>query len=299
MKKLLTTIIISLLLIATPAKSGLIVNKYTGSVAVVAGLSTVALVYYFSKHPEELINLKKSDPAKFNDLSNELENFKPANEEEKQKTSYLKNIISDIIQGHYKPNGSNYAQLPVGTPAIERFKGKASDFIHRHSKIENIADKFKYKEKDNDYKKENTYITPVPEQPKAEDSYLQSSAQLTRSMEKAGMKKPENTAAHHIIPEKDIEAQDARDILAQEDVDIDINGAENGVYLPTPKNDGSVSGIIHSGRHPKIYGKRVNDRIVDIKNNGGGRQEIIDELHKIRKELTTAKPDDEWNGVIK
>jgi len=298
MKKLLTTIIISLLLITTPAKSGLIVNKYTGSVAVVAGLSTVALVYYFSKHPEELINLKKSDPEKFNDLSNELENFKPANEEEKQKTSYLKNIISDIIQGHYKPNGSNYGQLPVGTAAIERFKGKASDFIHRHPKIENIADKFKHKEKDNDYKKENTYITPVPEQPKAEDSYLQSSAQLTRSMEKAGMKKPENTAAHHIIPEKDIEAQDARDILAQEDVDIDINGAENGVYLPTPKNDGSVSGIIHSGRHPKIYGQKVNDRINDAYEIGG-KPAVIKELDKIKKELQTAPADKPWRKVIK
>lgn len=298
MKKVLTTIIISLLLITTPTKAGVIVNRYTESVAIVAGLSTVALIYYFSKHPDELIKIKESEPEKFNDFKNEIDTFVPKNEEEKQKTSYLKNIISDIIHGNYRPNGSNHNKLPTGTPAFERFKGKASDFIHKHPKIENIADKFKHKEKDNDYKKENTYITPVPEQPKAEDSYLQSSAQLTRSMEKAGMKKPENTAAHHIIPEKDIEAQDARDILAQEDVDIDINGAENGVYLPTPKNDGSVSGIIHSGRHPKNYAIKVNKRIEDAYELGG-KKEVQEELKRIKSELKQANSNDPWNGVIK
>lgn len=107
--------------------------------------------------------------------------------------------------------------------------------------------------------------------------------------------KPDNVAAHHLIPVKDKEAQLARDILAG--YGININDPINGVYLPTKSNTNLNQGIEHNGRHPKSYGSSVNDLIssADIR---GGKQEVIQELTNIRGKLESAQRNSNWRNVL-
>lgn len=64
------------------------------------------------------------------------------------------------------------------------------------------------------------------------------SCALANGMEKAGTLRPANSAAHHIVPEIEKGDRPARDILRRHD--IDINGVENGVFLPNRNNTGDL-----------------------------------------------------------
>ena len=94
--------------------------------------------------------------------------------------------------------------------------------------------------------------------------------------------KEKGSAAHHIVAGDDIRAKQARDILKQ--YDIDINCAENGIYLkhidPNSKQPGAYHRIIHTDQ----YYKTVNERITEA-SNLGGRTEVLNELQRLQEDL--------------
>ncbi|MBH3134939.1 AHH domain-containing protein [Serratia marcescens] len=114
-------------------------------------------------------------------------------------------------------------------------------------------------------------------------------------MEKAGTPRPANSAAHHIVPETAKGARPARDILKQHD--IDINGADNGVFLPNRNNVDGLPGILHNGKHPDKYLDAVNQRILDA-HEFGGKQGVLDELQLMRETLLSADRGASWYTVL-
>ena len=76
-------------------------------------------------------------------------------------------------------------------------------------------------------------------------------------MESAGTVRPSGTDAHHIVAGGAGSAAEARAILAR--FDIDINAAENGVFLPSNTASVSLSGsAVHSRVHTDAYYSEVN-----------------------------------------
>lgn len=128
------------------------------------------------------------------------------------------------------------------------------------------------------------------------DFFGLSSCELVKAMEKAGASRPINSAAHHIVPEKAKGAQQARDILSKHN--IDINSAVNGVFLPNKNNQGTLSGILHNGRHPNKYISDINRRISEA-DQIGGKKRVISELNKIRTILSKAELNSDWKGILK
>ncbi|WP_246753784.1 AHH domain-containing protein, partial [Dickeya oryzae] len=127
------------------------------------------------------------------------------------------------------------------------------------------------------------------------DPFGLTSCELAKKMENAGTPRPVNSAAHHIVGETSKGAKPARDVLNKHK--IDINGADNGVFLPNRNNTDGLSGILHNGRHPDDYLAAVNKRIIqaDIL---GGKDEVINELGKIRDILSSANRDASWSNVL-
>lgn len=121
------------------------------------------------------------------------------------------------------------------------------------------------------------------------------SSALAKSMEKAGTPRPANSAAHHIVPETAKGAKPARDILKRHD--IDINAAENGVFLPNRNNTDGLPGILHNGKHPDEYLDAVNQRILDA-HNFGSKQGVLDELQLMRETLLSADRSASWYTVL-
>ncbi|PXY95581.1 hypothetical protein DKK76_04745, partial [Frischella perrara] len=122
------------------------------------------------------------------------------------------------------------------------------------------------------------------------------SCQLAAAMEKAtGISRPANSAAHHIVPETTKGAQKARDILKK--YGIDVNGAENGVFLPNYKNTNGMPGILHNGKHPNSYIDAINDRIERAAETGG-RDGVLEELDNIRNILASADRNASWYTIL-
>jgi len=63
---------------------------------------------------------------------------------------------------------------------------------------------------------------------------------LGRNLEAAGFVRPSGAAAHHIVAGLLPHAEDARQMLVE--FDIDINTAENGVFLPANLKSSNPSG---------------------------------------------------------
>uniref|UniRef100_UPI0023BA1F01 RHS repeat-associated core domain-containing protein n=1 Tax=Aeromonas salmonicida TaxID=645 RepID=UPI0023BA1F01 len=122
-----------------------------------------------------------------------------------------------------------------------------------------------------------------------------SSCELAKKMEKAGTPRPNNSAAHHIVGETSKRAQPARNILKKHK--IDLNGADNGVFLPNSKNTDAMSGILHNGKHPDKYIDAVNRRIRDA-DKLNGKQGVLDELGKIKDILSSANRDASWYNIL-
>lgn len=101
--------------------------------------------------------------------------------------------------------------------------------------------------------------------------------------------KVDGDEAHHIVPagDSDPNAAEARNILAY--LGIDVNSADNGVYLCGSATD-CWSSTIH-GRHGKNYTEAVNQRLKKVFNDNkkwgidAQREAIIQELDEIAWEL--------------
>jgi len=104
--------------------------------------------------------------------------------------------------------------------------------------------------------------------------------------------KVDGDEAHHIVPagDSDPNAAESRNILAY--LGIDINSAENGVYLCGSAAD-CWGSTVH-GRHGKSYTETVNQRLKKVFNEEKGlgidaqREAIIRELDEIAWELMNA-----------
>jgi hypothetical protein len=87
-----------------------------------------------------------------------------------------------------------------------------------------------------------------------------SSAQLDRNMQAANMPRPPDAAAHHIVAENDPRAALSRAILAG--AGIDVNSADNGVYLPRNMNVPNPNNeAVHSRIHTDTYYREVERRL--------------------------------------
>jgi hypothetical protein len=104
------------------------------------------------------------------------------------------------------------------------------------------------------------------------------SAILAANMEAAGVARPAQTAAHHIVAAGSPKAAEARRILTR--FGIDINDAHNGVFLPdTPSS--AAPGLYHRTLHTHVYFEEVNARL----SQATSRQDVLDILNDIRTEL--------------
>lgn len=115
-------------------------------------------------------------------------------------------------------------------------------------------------------------------------------------MEESGVPRPKDSAAHHIVGETSKGAKPSRDILKKHN--IDINGAENGVFLPNKNNQDNMSGILHNGRHPDIYLDTVNEKIA-LADKYGGKQGVLDALSDMRNTLSSADRNASWYSIIR
>ncbi|PFW55221.1 hypothetical protein COL27_32760, partial [Bacillus sp. AFS075960] len=82
------------------------------------------------------------------------------------------------------------------------------------------------------------------------------SVKLSNNMEKSGVTRPANSAAHHIVGDTAKEAAPARAILSKYGIDVDSE--LNGVFLPNRNNTDNLAGILHNGKHPNTYFQKVN-----------------------------------------
>lgn len=97
-------------------------------------------------------------------------------------------------------------------------------------------------------------------------------------MIKAGIKEPEYAnAAHHIIAGNDARAAGLRNIIKR--YGIDINSAENGVFLPTEK--GVSEAAYHRSLHTNVYYENVEKAFQGI----SSKEEAVEVLQDIREQL--------------
>jgi hypothetical protein len=87
---------------------------------------------------------------------------------------------------------------------------------------------------------------------------LPSSRLLGRNLGAAGVMRPPNSAAHHIVAGGAPGAAEARSVLSR--FGIDINAAENGVFLPlNTKVADRAAASVHATLHTNAYYATVND----------------------------------------
>lgn len=126
--------------------------------------------------------------------------------------------------------------------------------------------------------------TEFPNQPMAtwEDYiYAKTQAQiLADEMKAAGMgQKPKGYAAHHIVAWDDNRypvCQDLRDLLVNNG--IDINSAENGVYLPTRKVTKTPNEAYHPEIHTKDYYENVNNVLEKFDGDTQGMKNALKDI---------------------
>ncbi|MCD5995952.1 AHH domain-containing protein [Pseudomonas sp. CDFA 602] len=97
--------------------------------------------------------------------------------------------------------------------------------------------------------------------------------------------RPANSAAHHIVGDTSAKAATSRAILKKHGIDVD--SAENGVWLPNRNNKDALPGILHNGKHPNAYFYKVKKRIADA-DLRGGKTEVLAELSALKGELISA-----------
>ena len=244
-KKILIITIISSMLFSLPSRAGL---GKTGAVAMLAVGGLIA-VSYLAENKNKIPEYYDQDPDGFKKLFNSLDSLRPNTEKLANDLENVKEWMGEVLnqKENFPIDEESLKDKTLKTPIP--IKEKLNVFMSKHPKIESLADRFKHR-KDKDFESHNKIETPIPEQRNIDDYISYSSTLLGKNMvRQSGIPKPPNTAAHHIVPENDKEADAARKILKKHV--IDINGYENGVFLPTANNGGVAPGITHSGRHPK------------------------------------------------
>ncbi|MCP4325790.1 MAG: hypothetical protein GY787_28930 [Alteromonadales bacterium] len=100
-------------------------------------------------------------------------------------------------------------------------------------------------------------------------------------------KRPDNTAAHHIVAWDDMRASQSRLRLAA--FGIDIDSAANGVFLPRFSKHVPMKSMpnaySHSTMHTKEYYLNVEFLLEETIAQGLGRKEIIETLQDIAEDL--------------
>ncbi|MCA9041112.1 MAG: AHH domain-containing protein [Planctomycetaceae bacterium] len=107
-----------------------------------------------------------------------------------------------------------------------------------------------------------------------------SSRRLGRNLKKAGYTREKNYAAHHITAHGDERAAKSRAILKK--FNIDLDSAENGVFLPGNKTVAAGTGLpAHSTIHTRDYYRAVEEKLL----KATSREEAVDYLEEIRNQL--------------
>lgn len=122
---------------------------------------------------------------------------------------------------------------------------------------------------------------------KARDLYIEArTVKLRKNLAAAGEPRPgDGCAAHHIVMKDDGRfpaSQQARAIL--EECGIDLDSAENGVWLPDTKEGSACHGAYHRTLHTEAYADDIYIRL-RIAREKDGCDGVIDELKKIKMEL--------------
>jgi RHS repeat-associated protein len=108
------------------------------------------------------------------------------------------------------------------------------------------------------------------------------SSALAANMEAAGVARPAETAAHHIVAASSPRAAAARRAL--KGAGIGINDARNGVYLPRNSWSANPTGAsVHSRIHTDEYYAYVNDLMSGVQRGDHRRATAV--LNRIRREL--------------
>ena len=114
---------------------------------------------------------------------------------------------------------------------------------------------------------------------------FESTRKLARNMAKAGLTRPSNTAAHHIVPaavSKFQSAINARRILAK--FGVSVENAANGVYLPSKLDD-----AVKAAYHPTLHTERYFDEVYNRLASARSADDVLVILNDIRKELLAGK----------
>jgi hypothetical protein len=308
-KKLLIGILVSSLFV-TNSNAGAIdfAIKHPIVTAVGVGYGTYLLnkstketIEYFKDHPKEA-------PRYFNQYPDKYSNFK--------------NSLLNLLSKENNPNLYNsYRKLAetMGFDNIPGFNPQVNNLpvLHQNPIQNQNSNDFLYDNPINPVEQYNIIIDPQNpnhiidtstefpiERPQSWEDYLlllQNSTILGYNLDDwykisdPNWERPDDVAAHHLIPATDKASQKARDIL--EKYGIDINNAVNGVYLPNSKNNNGIQGIEHNGRHPQSYAKKVNE-LIEKADTQGGKQEVIKTLTDIKNKLQNAPRNTNWRNVL-
>jgi hypothetical protein len=133
-------------------------------------------------------------------------------------------------------------------------------------------------------------------QPKPDDYEIQSNAVALRRALNAEIEKssvpfpppqdPKDCAAHHIVPQRENRYWARNDAdLARSAIKecVEIDAAENGIYLPTSDN-AQCQGTKHNNLHSKKYYRDISSRLSFARRNGQC-EGVKRELSQIKKEL--------------
>jgi len=103
-------------------------------------------------------------------------------------------------------------------------------------------------------------------------------------MRRRGVEQGEGTATHHIVASRHRYGEQARQVLKK--FEIDVNDADNGVFLPANKNSPNPEGaIVHSTMHTKQY----FDAVTALLQVARSKQEALWILSSIRLDLQSGK----------
>ena len=126
-------------------------------------------------------------------------------------------------------------------------------------------------------------LKSINEQPTINETRLDqlstpSSRELRNNMIEAGIEVPDYpNAAHHIVAGNSPKAAESRAIMQM--YGVDINEAENGVFLPT------VRGVSEGAYHPSLHTNSYYDRVNNLLREATCKEDVLDILEFIGEEL--------------
>ena len=131
------------------------------------------------------------------------------------------------------------------------------------------------------------HVLPV----EAKDLYIEARTErLRKNLTAAGEPKPgKGCAAHHIVMKDDGKfpaSKNARKIL--EECGIDIDSAENGVWLPDTQEDSACHGVYHRTLHTQDYADYVY-RLLKFAKEKSGCDGVVSALKDIKSGLTNER----------